>query len=225
MDAPPPYPRIAHLVAGRGTADDVQMDPAAIGAFLAGEVVVEEKLDGANVVVWPDGPRLDCALRSGPGGADRARQLGPLRKWIAEHADALRTLLGGDTALYAEWLLLTHSIAYDRLPAYLVALDMWSPAHGFVPVDDRNTRCAAVGLSTPPVLWRGRASSGADLEGRLGPSAYGNDMAEGLVVRAVDGRPPRVAKLLRGGFDRIDDDAWRRGRPHNRLVVGATSWC
>lgn len=208
MDAPPPYPRIAHLVAGRGTADDVDVDPAAIDALLAGEVVVEEKLDGANVVVWPDGPRLDCALRSGPGSADRARQLGPLRKWVAEHAVALRTLLGDDTALSAEWLLLTHSIAYDRLPAYLVALDLWSPARGFVSVDERNARSAAVGLPTPPELWRGRASSAADLEARLGPSAYGTDMAEGLVVRAVDGRPPPAGQVAPG-----------RLRPHRRRRV------
>jgi len=224
MDAPPPYPRVAHLIAGRGTSDDVEADPASISALLAGEIVVEEKLDGANVVVWPDGSRLDCALRSGPGATDRARQLGPLRAWVAEHADALRGLLGGDTALYGEWLLLTHSVAYDRLPAYLVALDLWSPTDGFVPVEERNARCAAVGITTPPERWRGRASSGTEVEVRLGPSAYGNGLAEGIVVRAIDGRPPRLAKLLRAGFDRVGDDEWRSGRPRNRLAVGATSW-
>lgn len=224
MDAPPTYPRVAHLVAGRGTGDDIEADRASIDALLAGEVVVEEKLDGANVVVWPDGPRLVCSLRSGPGATDRAGQLGPLRGWVAEHADAVRGLLGGDTAVYGEWLLLTHSVAYDRLPAYLIALDLWSPDDGFVLVDERNARCAAAGIDTPPERWRGRASSSAEVETKLGPSAYGDGLAEGIVVRAVDGRPPRLGKLLRAGFDRSDDDEWRRGRPRNRLTVGATSW-
>jgi hypothetical protein len=224
MDAPPPYPRIAHLVAGRGTGDDVDTDRASIDALLAGDVLVEEKLDGANVVVWPNGHQLDCALRSGPGAADRAGQLGPMRGWVAEHSDALRALLGDGAALYAEWLLLTHSVTYDRLPAYLVALDLWSPGEGFAAVDDRNVRCVAAGIATPPALWRGRARSLAAIEALLGPSAYGNELAEGLVVRAVDGRPPRLAKLLRGGFEHIGDDEWRRERPRNRLAAGATSW-
>ncbi|CAN5214668.1 hypothetical protein BH18ACT4_BH18ACT4_13360 [soil metagenome] len=43
-------------------------------------------------------------------------------------------------------------------------------------------------------------------------------------MRTVDGRPPRLVKLLRAGFDRLDDDQWRSGRPRNRLAEGATSW-
>ncbi|CAN5214630.1 hypothetical protein BH18ACT4_BH18ACT4_13350 [soil metagenome] len=175
MDAPPTYPRVAHLAGGRGTSDDFEADRASIDALLAGEVVVEEKLDGANVVVWPDGHRLQCAPRSGPGAADRARQLGPLRGWVAEHADDLRALVGEDTALYAEWLLLTHSVAYDRLPTYLVALDLWSVDGGFVLVDDRNARCAAAGIASPPERWRGRASSVATIEAQVGASAFGDE--------------------------------------------------
>lgn len=224
MNAPPPYPRVAHLVAGRGTSDDVDADQASIAALLASDLIVEEKLDGANVVVWPEAHRLDCALRSGPGATDRAGQLGPLRGWVAEHSDALRSLLGEDTALYAEWLLLAHSIKYDRLPAYLIALDLWSPTEGFVSADVRNARCAEVGITTPPELWRGRASSVDVLAAKLGSSEYSNDQAEGIVVRTVDGRPPRLVKLLATGFDRIDDSAWRAGRPHNRLRTGAASW-
>ncbi len=224
MNAPPPYPRVAHLVAGRGTSDDVDADRASIDALLAGELVVEEKLDGANVVVWPDDHRLECALRSGPDATDRAGQLGPLRGWVAENSDALRSLLGDDTALYAEWLLLTHSVRYDRLPAYLIALDLWSPTEGFASVDVRNARCNEVGITTPPELWRGRASSVDVLAAKLGASEYSDEQAEGIVVRTVDGHPPRLVKLLASGFDRIDDSAWRAGRPHNRLGMGAASW-
>lgn len=224
MDAPPPYPRVPHLVRGRGTGDDADADAGSITELLTGEVAVEEKLDGANVMVWPEGPRVECALRSGSGAADRAGQLGPLRGWVAEHTDALRSLLDDGTALYAEWLLLTHTVDYDRLPSYLVALDLWSEDDGFALVDERNTRCAAVGIATPPERWRGRARSVVDIERHLGSSAYADGPVEGVVVRTVDGRSPRVAKLWRLGFDRIDDAAWRAGRPHNRLAAGATSW-
>lgn len=224
MEAPPPFPRIPHLVAGRGTRDDLDADPAEIDALLAGEVLVEEKVDGANVVVWSDGPTLKCALRSGPGASDRAGQLGPLRGWVAEHGDSLRAVLGDETALYAEWLLLTHTVTYNRLPAYLVALDFWSPDEGFLSVEVRNSRCAKAGIAVPPELWRGRGASVAAIEALLGRSAWGDKPAEGLVVRSVNGRHPRLAKLLRAGFERTDDTEWRSGRPRNRLAEGAASW-
>ena len=55
--------------------------------MLARPVLVEEKLDGANVVVWLEDERIECALRSGVGAQDRGKQLGPLRAWLAERTD------------------------------------------------------------------------------------------------------------------------------------------
>ena len=155
MRAASPYPRIPHLVAGRGTDDDRVLTPAEVASLLSRPVVAEEKLDGANVVLWLEGNRIECALRSGPGAVDRAGQLGPLRAWMAERTDRLRRLVEGGAALYAEWLYMTHSVPYDHLPAYLLALDLWEPDGSFLSVDERNTACAAQGIATPAELYRG----------------------------------------------------------------------
>ena len=221
--SPPPYPRVGHLVAGRGSRDDVTLASAAVQSLVGGEVVVEEKLDGANVSLWLDGGQVLCGLRSGPGAMDRAGQLGPLRAWIAQHDEALRRALAGWEAVYAEWLLLSHSVGYDRLPSYLVVLDLWR-SEGFATPDERNSACAAAELPTPPEVWRGVPGSVTGVERLLGRSAFGPEPMEGLVVRTVDGRPPRLAKLLRPTFDQLDDAEWRRGRPHNRLSDAAASW-
>ncbi|MGH9149152.1 MAG: RNA ligase family protein, partial [Acidimicrobiales bacterium] len=218
MTAPPPYPRIAHLVSGRGTRDDLDLGPAEVTELLGRPVVVEEKLDGANVVVWADAGQVKCALRSGPGAMDRAGQLGPLKAWLGERDEVIRPVVEGGAALYAEWLLLTHSVAYDRLPAYLVVLDLWRDGTGFLGVDERNRACRAAGLATPPELLRGVAGRVDAIEALLGPSAWGPGPMEGLVVRTLHD-PGRRAKMLRAGFDRLDDEAWRRGRrPRNRLA-------
>jgi len=187
------------------------------------EVVVEEKLDGANVSLWLEDGVVTCGLRSGPGAMDRAGQLGPLRAWVAQHDQALRQTLAEYQAIYAEWLLLSHSVGYDRLPSYLVVLDLWRP-EGFATPDERNGACSAAGLPGPPEVWRGVPGSLAAIEALLGPSSFGPEPMEGLVVRTVDGRPPRLAKLRRGGFDQLDDAEWRRGRPHNRLSDAEASW-
>ena len=221
--APPPFPRVGHLVPGRGSRDDVALDAAAVQALVGGGLVVEEKLDGANVSLWLEDGLVACGLRSGPGAMDRAGQLGPLRAWIAQHDEALRQALADYEAVYAEWLLLSHSVAYDRLPSYLVVLDLWRP-DGFAIPDERNRVCAVAGLPTPPEVWRGVPGSVAAIEERLGRSTFGPEPMEGLVVRTFDGRPPRLAKLLRRGFDQLADAEWKRGRPHNRLSDPTASW-
>ncbi len=199
------------------------LDAAAVQAFLHREVVVEEKLDGANVSLWLEDGAVACGLRSGADAMDRAGQLGPLRAWVAQHDEPLRHVLADHAAVYAEWLLLSHSVGYDRLPSYLVVLDLWGP-DGFATPDERTAVCAAAGLPVPPAVWRGVPGSVAAVEKRLGPSSFGPEPMEGVVVRAVDGRPPRLAKLLRAGFDQLDDAEWRRGRPHNRLSDAEASW-
>jgi hypothetical protein len=223
MRAPPPYPRIPHLVAGRGTRDDRVLPPKEMEKLLTRPVLVEEKLDGANVVVWLEDGRVECALRSGAGAQDRGQQLGPLRAWLAERADRLREPLDG-RALYAEWLLVAHGVHYDALPAYLVAFDIWSPVSGFVDPNTRTDLLTRAGLIAPPELHRGTLDNLDRLEGLLGRSHAGSELMEGAIVRTLDGREPRIAKLLRPGFTSTTDADWRLGRPRNLLRERELSW-
>ncbi|NLV56241.1 MAG: hypothetical protein GXY13_11585 [Acidimicrobiales bacterium] len=224
--APAPYPRIAHLAGGRGTSDDKVLSETDRARLLGSPVAIEEKLDGANVVLWLDDHVVRCALRSGPGGADRAGQLGPLRAWIAENNGALVGVLGDEPlGLYAEWLLLTHTVAYDRLPSYLVVLDLRHGDGSFVSVDERNERCERFGLASPPELWRGVPGSIEAVEARLGRSQVGSHDAEGLVVRSLRAdADPRLAKVWRPGFSPLPDSEWSRGRPRNQLADAEASW-
>jgi hypothetical protein len=192
-------------------------------ALLARPVVVEEKLDGASVVLWRKEGKVESALRSGVGAQDRGKQLGPLRAWTGERTDHLRQLLDG-RALYAEWLLLSHAVSYDALPDYLVALDLWSPDSGFAVPDVRNQVCIRAGISTPPELFRGTLESVEQLEAMLGRSRAGSERMEGVLIRTLDGAEPRIAKLLRADFSPPSDTEWRRGRPRNQLRQRELSW-
>ncbi len=224
--SPPSYPRIPHLVGGRGTDDDRVLAPSDAASLLAAEVVVEEKLDGANVMLWLEDGRIEAALRSGPGSADRAGQLGPLRAWVGEHSDALRDLLGelDGGALYGEWLYLTHTIAYNRLPSYLVVLDLAGGDGAFCSTGERDAAADRHGLATPPHLFQGVTGSLTSVEGLIGGSRFGDEPMEGVVVRRSDGGQPRLAKLLRPGLQRLTDADWAAGRPRNRLADPERSW-
>jgi len=225
MTAPPPYPRVPHLIGDRGSRDDLILGERDVGNILAREVVIEEKVDGANVVIWKGGSgQIDCALRSGPGAMDRAGQLGPLRAWLASHDAEVRAALAQWPVLYAEWLLVSHSLVYDRLPAYLIVLDLWRPVDGFAGVEERNETATAAGLSIPPELWRGLPGSLPTVEALLASSTWCAGPMEGVVVRLLGMGEPRLAKLVRAEFDRIDDRTWQAGRPRNRLAEGKLSW-
>jgi hypothetical protein len=224
LTGPPPYPRIAHLVAGRGTGDDRVLEPGQLRELLAKRLMVEEKLDGANVVLWSAHHRVECSLRSGPGAMDRAGQLGRLRAWIAERTDALRGLLADGRVLYAEWLYLTHTVRYTSLPDYFIALDLRSADGSFLTPDGRTEACSAVDLQVPPEIWRGTPSGMPTIEALLVQSRWSAESAEGLIIRTIDGSEPRIAKLLRPGFHPLKDRDWKKTRPRNALADREATW-
>lgn len=213
--APPPYPRTPHLWPPAGGTARLVLGAAEADRWLHEPVVVEEKLDGANVSLWWDGgPRV--ASRGGAGAMDRAGQLGRLRAWSAERAGALEVLLADGWALYGEWLWLRHGVPYDRLPDWLVALDLWHCDSGFASLPERDRRCQEAGLVLPPRLFSGVLGCRETLVGLLGPSKAGRCPAEGVVLRAADGRR---CKLIAREFVRRTDEAWADQQEHNALAL------
>jgi len=226
VPSPPSYPRVAHLVTGRGTSDDGVLGPDELAKLLSSPVVIEEKLDGANVMLWLDErtQQVTSSLRSGPGASDRAGQLGPLKAWVAARGHVLAQGLTAGRVLYGEWLLLTHTVPYDRLPSYLVVLDVLDERGDFLHVDDRDRWAAALGLVSPPGLFRGTVRSVPAAERLIGVSSFGIERAEGVVLRGL-GRERHIAKLVRADFRPLPDEAWAKGRPKNKVVaVEAEAW-
>lgn len=192
------YPRIPHLVRTESVDRTDGLVPAdEVPSWLQHPVVVEEKLDGANVSIWLQDGALQVGSRGGADAVDRAGQLGPLRAHVHRYHDIFRSLLAPDTLLYAEWLWFTHTIEYDRLPDHLVCLDLWSAERGFVPVTERDRRCRQSGLALPPRLFDGVLGSLGALRQLMGRSRFGSGPMEGVVLRRDDGAR---CKLLREGF-------------------------
>lgn len=219
MTASAAYPRIPHLVPGRGTDDDLVLGAGERDELLATDLEVEEKLDGANVMIWADDGTFRCSGRAGPGSIDRAGQFGALRAWVAANPHRLGPLLRPGDVLYGEWLYLTHTIPYRDLPSWFVALDLRRADGTFLEAAQRRALLAGTGLVIPPLLGTGRFTL-EQLE-ELGRRATWSDAdGEGVVVRPT--QPPRpelrMAKLVRAGFVRLTDEEWRRGRGVNSLA-------
>lgn len=225
MNAPPPYPRIPYLLpAPSATRQDRVVAAAERAAWWGVPLLVEEKLDGANVALWLQDGQVQVASRGGPDAMDRAGQLGRLRAWVSERSARMAGLLSEGRVAYAEWLWLQHGIAYDALPDWLVILDLWTEI-GFVPVVERDRRCADEGLVVPPRVHDGPLLGERQLPALMGRSAFSRDCpAEGLVLRRADGAR---AKVVSKKFARVLDEDFSPGRRNSltsRSRVPSRSW-
>ncbi|HXF08053.1 MAG TPA: RNA ligase family protein [Candidatus Acidoferrales bacterium] len=220
------FPHTPHLAwLGPGTPrDDKVLAPGAAQALLAGEVVVEEKLDGANLglSLAPDG-----SLRAQNRGQylyePHAGQFARLAAWLAQHEAALRAVLTPELILFGEWCAFTHSIAYTALPDWFIGFDVYDRTSGrFWSQARRNALLQRVGIAQVPEVARGRLTLPA-LERLLkeAPSAFGAPHVEGFVLRHDVGDWCEArAKLVRADFVQAIDTHWRRRAPaHNRLAL------
>lgn len=217
--APPSYPRTPYLWApGQSSRDDRVLASDEISSWLQQPVVVEEKLDGANVSIWWEQNRLQVAGRGGADAMDRGNQLGTLRSRVNAGYAQLQPLLEDGLVLYAEWMWLTHSVRYTLLTDYLVVLDFWCPDKGFVPLCERDRLSQAQELVVPPRLFEGILGSEAALVNLMGRSRCGSEFMEGAVLRRSDGQR---CKVLRPGFIRAGDADIGRSRNMLAPIPGA----
>jgi ATP-dependent RNA circularization protein (DNA/RNA ligase family) len=222
------FPHTPHLAwLGAGTPrDDKVLAADEAAALLAGAVVVEEKLDGANLGV---SLAEDGTLRF----QNRGQYLHPpfrgqfqrLGGWIAPHEQALRSHLPPGLIVFGEWCAARHSVAYDRLPDWWVVFDVYDLSQQrFFSTVRRDALAARMGLAVVREIMRGRTTL-TELISRLRaePSRYHTGPIEGFVIRkeTSDWLLAR-AKLVHPEFVQGIDKHWRRRRMEwNRLERGA----
>lgn len=225
------FPHTPHL-AWLGTGlprDDKVLSPQEIEALLADEVVIEEKLDGANLG-WSLAP--DGSLRAQNRGQylsePHPAQFGRLPAWLAQHEAGLRAVLQPELIVFGEWCAARHSLDYAALPDWFLVFDVYDRQAGkFWSTSRRNALAAEAGLVTVPQVQRGRVTV-AEVERlvRELPSRYrGGGVLEGVVVRRENEFWCEArAKLVRPDFVQTIDDHWRkRAIEWNRIDWSAAS--
>ena len=210
------FPHTPHIVwLGEGVPrDDKVLSATEVNALLSGEVVIEEKLDGANLGLSLDESGLVRAQNRGQYlGAPHAGQFARLPAWLAQHEAGLHFVLRPELMLFGEWCAARHSLAYERLPDWFLLFDVFDRDAGqFWSVPRRNALAAQAGLLTVPTIQRGATTLKALIGGvQSWPSRYRNGPLEGVVIRresatACEGR----AKLVRPDFTQAIDSHWRK---------------
>lgn len=222
------FPKTPHLLclSPQSARDDKLMTPAEAEAFLtSGEIVVEEKVDGANLGLSLDGAgRLRAQNRGNYLEGRLSGQWEELRGWLARYEPALREHLPPGAVLFGEWCYAQHSMAYTRLPDWFLGFDLLDAESGrFWSTRRRDALFAAVEIAPIRSLARGRFTL-RELRAMLSePSAYCEGPVEGLYARCQDDEwLLQRAKLVRPEFAQAIGEHWSHGPLHvNRLRSAA----
>lgn len=219
------FPHTPHLAwLGEGTPrDDKVLLPKEVTALLAGDVVVEEKLDGANVglSLAPDGS-LRAQNRGQYLAGPHAGQFARLPAWLAQQGDALHSALTPKLILFGEWCAARHSLDYAALPDWFLLFDVYDRAAGrFWSTSRRNALASRAGLVTVPPVLHGKATVAA-LKHLVATqqSHYREGPLEGVVIRRESSEWCEArAKLVRPDFTQAIDTQWRkRAIAWNRVI-------
>ena len=225
------FPRTPHIAwLGEGLPrDDKVLSPQEAAELLAGEVVVEEKVDGANVGISVDEDgNLRAQNRGNYLSPEHAHpQFRPLFRWMAARERELQDALFPGLMLFGEWCYAVHSVTYTRLPDWFLAFDVYDLEKGeFWSTARRDELVRRLGIAVVPRLAVGRF----DLDGLRaflrGESRLTDGPPEGVYIRReTSERLIARAKLVRPEFVQAIGDHWsRRQLQTNRLAPGATAW-
>ncbi|MFZ2276643.1 MAG: RNA ligase family protein [Prosthecobacter sp.] len=210
------FPHTPHLKwLGQGSPrDDKVLPPQEVTRFLSGDVIVEEKIDGANI-----------GLSIGDDGKVRVQNRGQylelpfhgqfsrLASWLSQHEIGLEAELDKNMILFGEWCAVRHSVGYSHLPDWFVAFDVYDrKEERFWSTSRRKALATRLGLASVPILFKGKTTL-EKLQQLLmqGPSAFSQNSMEGLIIRKEDcDWLQNRAKLVRPDFTQAITEHWSR---------------
>lgn len=218
----PHTPHIAWL--GPGTPrDDKVLSREEEQALLAHAVVVEEKLDGANMGISFNAEGVLHVQNRGqylnkPYGGQFAR----LQEWLVIREDALFDALGDQLILFGEWCAAQHSLDYETLPDWYMAFDVYDRAtQRFWSTRRRHELAQQLQVREVPRVSQGQTSL-QELTDWVNShrSHYRDGSLEGVVVRHEDEDwLLNRGKLVRPDFVQSIEAHWRsRALQWNRVA-------
>jgi ATP-dependent RNA circularization protein (DNA/RNA ligase family) len=209
----PHTPHLAWLGDGIPRGDKV-FSPSEAHALLASDVIVEEKVDGANIglSLSTDGTLL-AQNRGQYLTGTHTGQFARLPAWLSLHSNNLLTVLLPNLILFGEWCAARHSLEYDALPDWFLLFDVYDRNAGrFWNSAKRNALAEKAGLATVREILRGHTSL-SELKQVIAniSSQFRNGPLEGVVVRRESGEWCEArAKLVRPDFTQCIATHWRK---------------
>ena len=236
MERLPKFPRIPHLAQWSNKSSDDEVDISSKIRMINynPKVIVQEKLDGANLAVThKDGQIIAQNRNKLLGQVGQGRGMGTFQfdyfwNWLYEglgqrllNLEAL--CQNGKYIVYGEWLYIRHTVKYTHLPDYFIVFDIFNTeTELFIPLNEVEDLCSKYDLIPAPTIdiCKLTVQSLLKFQNMLnGPkptqSLYGYDTIEGLVIREMV--PSQVYKLVRKNF--VAGEHWSQTDPEQNTLA------
>lgn len=215
----PPTPHLAAL-GEFDPREDKLFTKDESSTFLSGPLIVEEKIDGANLGISFDAEgNIRLQNRGEYLQSPWLGQWKKLTNWVEYHSNSLFEHLADRYLLFGEWCYARHSVAYDLLPDWFLGFDVYDKQDlRFLSTSRRDRLLIDMGLSSVPLLGHGHFSIDG-LIGLMTQSKLCAEPAEGLYLRKEAGDwLTQRAKIVRPAFIQPLESHWSKSPIHpNRL--------
>ncbi len=208
------FPSTPHLTTLEGVKvrDDKIFSKAERLDFLRQEIVVEEKIDGANLGISFDAEgNLLLQNRGSYLQLPAVGQWKKLDQWLHPRMDVLFEFLTNRYILFGEWCYAQHSVFYNRLPDWFLGFDLYDKhTERFLSVEQRNQLFMQIYIHKVPQLGYG-VYSFLEIKQLLTQSKISDEPAEGLYLRVdQENWLLKRAKLVRSAFIQAVEEHWSR---------------
>jgi len=207
----PPTPHLT-LLDDVEVRDDKVMSEYDQRQFLRHELVVEEKVDGANLGISFDAEgNIRAQNRGSYLPLPSSGQWKKLKEWLNPRTDSLFDHLTDRYILFGEWCYAMHSVFYDRLPDWFLGFDIYDKKTArFLARSGRDEIFRPIGVSQVPEIDRGHFNL-YELTQFLSKSQLSDVLAEGLYLRFDQGEwLVQRAKLVSPAFIQSVKKHWSR---------------
>jgi hypothetical protein len=208
------FPTTIHLAVleGADIRGDKVLSESERDEFLKHELIVEEKVDGANLGISFDDDGNIRAQNRGAYllllGTGQWKKLGD---WLVARTQDLFESLTNRYILFGEWCYAQHSVYYDRLPDWFLGFDIYDKViNRFLSTSRRDELFGRMNTAKIPAIARGRFTL-TDLSRLLSQSLLGPQPTEGLYLR-IDREQwlYQRAKLVRPAYIQSIEQHWSR---------------
>jgi len=222
------FPRTKHIMnLGAMTRDDLLMDKTDIDTILSGEIVVEEKIDGANLGfrLNPETNSIIAQNRSHYVSSISHPQFKKLDQWIESNRIGLQSILSqGNYIIYGEWLYSKHSINYTKLPDYFIMFDLYDvDTNTFFSRSYVEKIIKGTGITLVPLIFKGKITlDKLKILAQQTKSQYYDGIVEGVYIRSFGPGPNSTKLQFRCKIVRSDfisgDEHWTKGKQTLNIV-------
>ncbi len=173
------YPRTYHIEGSGIQRGDEDLAVVPLREFAGRQLVVEEKMDGANCAVSfdSDGQLLLQSRGHYLTGGPREKQFHLFKTWASRYTLELWETLTDSYIMYGEWLYAKHTVFYTDLPHYFMEFDILDKTRGeFLSTARRGELLAHIPfVVSVKVLHEGAISTLQELIALLGHSYFISD--------------------------------------------------